>query len=610
MATIDFSAIAPRVVDVNHGGSIPLVDRIQALLQAKRLPIVALSGDGKTTALRFVAEYFADDIASGRLALAIADEDFLLGDFSQRSLILTANPKRKPQQTLSLAAWGADEFIQYLLVNHPQQCASVMQRLGHCDMNFAGGSPCVWRQVLEAMAADSNVTDPHEVVARQIKSMLAELDPKLSVEGLADLLIEREANSGLGTAAERELPRELTRWLRVTEVRDDIVMGRIVQRLRARDIDFMEMWRGGSEQLDVLAGLLRDDEQTLLWLKDAIVPERRAGMIASLLVRARPYWQLPLTCNLSLSEAHLQFAKWSGSNLMATSMIYTDVSDADLSSCNLTLASLLQANFARANLTHSVMDRAVARRADFAGASLQHLLARRCCMTAANLHGVDARSADFSGSDMISADLTEANFANAILDGCHLGRAVLEGTQLTMARLQGANLLKVDLRTVQLQATDFSRARLWGVNLEDVELGNSCFADARMVEALLTGSKASGASFHGADLSYTGLAEIEWEDCDLRWADLRGAAFQMGSTRCGLVGSPYPSHGTRTGFYTDTHEDLYHKQPELIRKASLVGCDLRGANIDAVDFYLVDLRGAKFDRVHARHFRHCGAILD
>jgi len=71
MATIGFTSVAPRVVDENHGGSLPLVDRIQALLQVERPSIVGLLGDGKSTALRFVAEYFADDIASGRLPLAI-----------------------------------------------------------------------------------------------------------------------------------------------------------------------------------------------------------------------------------------------------------------------------------------------------------------------------------------------------------------------------------------------------------------------------------------------------------------------------------------------------------------------------------------------------------
>ncbi|MEZ6075469.1 MAG: hypothetical protein R3C56_07300 [Pirellulaceae bacterium] len=54
------------------------------------------------------------------------------------------------------------------------------------------------------------------------------------------------------------------------------------------DIDFLEMWRGEREQLDALAERLREDEPTLEWLKDCIVPERRAGMIASLLVRAGP----------------------------------------------------------------------------------------------------------------------------------------------------------------------------------------------------------------------------------------------------------------------------------------------------------------------------------
>ena len=154
----------------------------------------------------------------------------------------------------------------------------------------------------------------------------------LSVEALADLLIEQGPNGVMTTAAEREIPREIARWLRLAEVRDDLVIGRIAQRLRARDIDFLETWQGDCEKLDALAEQLRDDEHTLEWLKASIVPQRRAGMIASLLVRARPYWQLPLTCNLSLSEAHLQFAKWSGSNLLAARMIYTAVSDADLSS--------------------------------------------------------------------------------------------------------------------------------------------------------------------------------------------------------------------------------------------------------------------------------------
>lgn len=37
---------------------------------------------------------------------------------------------------------------------------------------------------------------------------------------------------------------------------------------------------------------------------------------------------------------------------------------------------------------------------------------------------------------------------------------------------------------------------------------------------------------------------------------------------------------------------------------------LRGAVIDQTDFYLVDLRDAKYDADQAQHFRRYGAILE
>ena len=84
------------------------------------------------------------------------------------------------------------------------------------------------------------------------------------------------------------------------------------------------------------------------------------------------------------------------------------------------------------------------------------------------------------------------------------------------------------------------------------------------------------ADFRQAILRNAGLADVQWEMADLREADLRNCSFHMGSSRSGLVGSPYPSHGTRTGFYTDTVDEQYYKRPEEIRKANLCGADLRG----------------------------------
>lgn len=115
--------------------------------------------------------------------------------------------------------------------------------------------------------------------------------------------------------------------------------------------------------------------------------------------------------------------------------------------------------------------------------------------------------------------------------------------------------------------------------------------------------------FRGAKLMNTGLAEIDWPNADLRDANLTGASFHMGSSRSGLVGSPIACEGSRTGFYTDDYNDQDFKAPEEIRKANLCGADLRGAKVEGVDFYLVDLRGAKYTPEQGEHFARCGAIL-
>lgn len=65
-----------------------------------------------------------------------------------------------------------------------------------------------------------------------------------------------------------------------------------------------------------------------------------------------------------------------------------------------------------------------------------------------------------------------------------------------------------------------------------------------------------------------------------------------------------------TGFYTEELEQLHFRRPEEIRKAALCGADLRGANLNGVDFYLVDLRGARLDPEAVKQARQTGAILD
>jgi len=83
----------------------------------------------------------------------------------------------------------------------------------------------------------------------------------------------------------------------------------------------------------------------------------------------------------------------------------------------------------------------------------------------------------------------------------------------------------------------------------------------------------------------------------------------MGSRRSGLVERFLASEGTRTGFYSDDGLEQHFKSPEETCKANLRGADLRGAQVEGTDFYLVDLRDARYDETQADHFRRCGAIL-
>jgi uncharacterized protein YjbI with pentapeptide repeats/energy-coupling factor transporter ATP-binding protein EcfA2 len=193
--------------------------------------------------------------------------------------------------------------------------------------------------------------------------------------------------------------------------------------------------------------------------------------------------------------------------------------------------------------------------------------------------------------------------------GASSGRPQLVGTDFTDANLTEANLSGLCLRTALWTGARFIRAVMIGCDLENLTFHEADFAGANLNGALLTGTSCPGAHFNLADLRHTGLADIDWEGAYLRGADLRGATFHLGSSRSGLVGSPIACEGSKTGFYTDDYDDQTYKTPEEIRKANLCGADLRGANIEGVDFYLVDLRGARLDAEQERHLRRCGAIL-
>jgi uncharacterized protein YjbI with pentapeptide repeats len=355
------------------------------------------------------------------------------------------------------------------------------------------------------------------------------------------------------------------------------------------------------------------------------------AMAASLLHAVDSVWWPRKGSIDHLAGAYLDNAKWAIIDLPGVNLAGADLSQADLRGANLDKATLDGTDFTEAYLGEASLAGASAvgaclHRARMWKAHLEDLRGHGARLTEADLREAYAHAADFGGANLAGADLRNAILTQAVFTGV---------ADLTGARLVGAVLAGADLRSVMLADADFSgadlaHANLTGLRLRGARWEGACFhnalmdqcdleylllpranfSDAHLTGALLTGTSMPGANLAGAVLREAGLAEVDWERADLRNADLRGASFHLGSTRSGLVGSPLACEGSRTGFYTDDYDEQAFKAPEEIRKANLCGADLRGANLDGVDFYLVDLRGARYDPDQAVHLRRSGAILE
>jgi uncharacterized protein YjbI with pentapeptide repeats len=333
------------------------------------------------------------------------------------------------------------------------------------------------------------------------------------------------------------------------------------------------------------------------------------SMAASLLHRLPGGWK-PTGGLVILTGAYLDGAHWPGVSLENATLSDADLSQADLAKANLERAQARRTQFQGANLHRASLLSIDAQKADFTGANLSHLRAVEADLREAVLCNADLSDAVLDRALLQQADLRGACLAGARLHAAQFAGANIEDADFSGADFERANLTGLTLRLATVRDARFPRAHLGKCDLEYIELPGGDFTAANLEGALLTGTRMPGANFTDACLQSAGLAEIDWENACLRGADLRGTTFHLGSSRSGLVGSPIASEGSRTGFYTDDFTEQDFKSPEEIRKANLCGADLRDAQLDDVDFYLVDLRRARYDSEQEAHFRRCGAILE
>lgn len=614
--------VRPRVFASEGSVALPIEDVVSELLecgQDHRIQIVGGPGSGKTTALRHLA---ATLIPVPHLVLQddFAEEQFTAAMTSGRVIVASRKAMQHRFTVLRLAPWTDDDLIEYLLATCPSCCTSVMRRLhDSLDKALVQGNPAVWRLMLEVLAADPDLLDIRDAIDRWLPAIFRNAEER-RLAGLWSLAIQLRD----GAAALRYLkPFAITDedFDRIRPLRHPWIQRLLAARHIANCLADPQPCGPLAQILpepliQEVARLVETESNTARRLFRVVETEgsRFHAMAASILHASGSNWRPTAPAVYRLRGGYFAAAAWQGVQLGYALDRRSDLTDADLTEANLSAVKadhvfLNGARLARAILRKASLASASARSADLVDADLTAADAPGIDLQQANLERAILNSSILRGANLRKANLTGASFRDAVLAEAFLQGSQIEGADFSGADFSWAFLTRLVLRNATLTGATFQGADLSHCDLEGIQLHAANFHSATLRNSWLTGSVLAGADFREASLEEAGLADIHWEDADLRGADLRGCTFHMGSTRSGLVGSPYPGHGSKTGFYTDDYYDQGYKRPEEIRKANLRGADLRGAKLDGVDFYLVDLRDAKFDAEVAEHLQRTGAIL-
>lgn len=617
--------VKPRAISPETGETFALDDAIEGWVERDARGIVFVSGgqgSGRTTAIRHLASVF-----SGKPHIHFVDHcesipDTINAESIDDLLLITAINGSGPQTRATghlladyrLAKWSFDDLIEYLVKRWPDDCSSVVARLKTRSDGRAGildgldGDPGAWRIALDRMAADESVREPLDAVIDELMRLIGSPEKLAEWQDMNLALVIGESMSG-------EVPL-FAFW--ADKIGHLSSLSGVRLRLAANSV---VATRDGNGTLPpkLTKPLIHDiahrlNENSIRRLHEIISqpdPELSHASAVGLLVAVDPCWRPESVRHLDLVGCVLDGIAWPGMDfsqvpLSLVSLVATDLHGADLSKTKIESACFDSANLSGANLT--AVD---ASNASFQGASLTGAEVLCSCFAFARLDDARLDGANIERTVLLGANLQNASLRKATLQKADLKDATIDRADFSGAMLEQADLDELPLRKAIFDGAVFRGASMRGCDLEGMSFAEeSDFEGACLMGAYLTGTSLRRARLGGADLRTAGLADVDLEGADLRGALLDGATFHLGSTRCGLVDSLLASEGTRTGFYTDEFEEQHYRAPEEIRKANLRFTDLRGASLESTDFYLVDLRGARYSERQRQHFERCGAILD
>lgn len=607
--------VRPRFVSPSTGEALTLEESVVEAVRHFHRGVIEIAGppgSGKTCAVSHLHAVMPDDLAVEFLT----DIDAIRRADKICSVVeVHTDDVQHDHQILrfDLAPWGLDEVIEYCLSRFGENGARLTQRvIGARDLDLLDGNAELFAFVIDSFAADENL----QSVLAAFQSVIAS-----ETDGNRDRLpeVSRLLDDDCGLVRDsrsRRVTARLQPLLRHRSFRST-VMAMIL----ADDID-----RGNLDGLDQYSAWLLNQRSDVRELMPRLLSRKaqavmRAALdrrncltlhplLASVLYQCDRTWRPRVRCRPNLQGAVLRMANWPSIDLRRYELRAADLTGANLDGSLLIGARTNGACFSAASLKKAVLKKICGIRTSFKCCDLSGVKAARSQLRNADFSYSNAEGADFDSADLSGADLTEACFRGVSFRKAWIDRAVLDQVDLTGADLSRALLCHVDLRTTVLDATVLEHAKLAESNLEGVVIEDARFRSAMLWRADLTSSVMPNADFRGARFRGAYLADIRWPGADLRHANLAGVTFHMGSSRSGLVGSDLASEGTRTGFYTDDYDDHTFRSPEEIRVADLTGCDLRDAVIDGVDFWRVDLRGARILSSQWQQLIATGAILD
>ena len=604
-------AVEPRARSAD-GELLPVADLVARYIDSD-CKAIRIVGEGKSTTIEHLRGCFAE-----LPGIRFLDDGQPIDQLKDWELLVYTSPTFVSGSIeLRLAKWTRDDCIEYLMSKSPTRCKSVMSRLMESkDLWLASGSPRVISRALNLMIEHDDICSMESAIAAHFESYPFKRNrhrTKVVNKCLEHLLNDVHLGMDLQRYVPGYLDNDLVKFVSVQSVRYVLAAKKLVKILGKGKSPACLGQAWTPKWIEYFAEVLdREDSNSAIEHLESLankVWDSYSSNSASVLYEMDCEWQP--SRQTELNYEHVQLPRLNVRELMLENSLITKASfhGANLPFCSLQNSNITGSDFSHANLLNSKLRLLVAKHADFTLANLQKVDATKSNFSQASLLETKMDEGDFSEANLTNADLRGASlnfskFTKSVLSGCNLAGASLKGVKFESAEMNGLDFREVDLTDSQFLSCNLSKSSFDGQTLQDIR-----FYSCKLKAAYFSNSRLNGCDLMRCDLSHSKLGDIVWNDCDLRRADFSDCHFHYGSTRSGLVGSPYPSHGTRTGFYTDDYDDQHYRRVEDIRKASLQGCDLTGANVFNADFYLVDLRNAKYDEKQKKHFQSCGAIL-